>query len=245
MKTRYRVKVNDKRREWSVSCGGDGKDGNDAYCYVPSPLLPPEDPTHVMGDEAEGQIAGRLADHDALRKKKEYQRIAGRLADHDKKKYQRADAILDELKERYSVVVDNTAKEWKVVLGNIEDDAFAMEAQLSRRSAFMRRGNNVEGLSGGGYRYSCGLREVHFSACRIGTQGCYAIEEALKRMVEWEDGTSGGDDERLSGTKEAANNMVIDLEWNMIVPEVSIRFYFVVLQNLVTGIESSIGFHVF
>jgi len=70
LKTRYRVKVNDKRREWSVSCGGDGKDGNDAYCYVPSPLLPPEDPTHVMGDEAEGQIAGRLADHDALRKKK-------------------------------------------------------------------------------------------------------------------------------------------------------------------------------
>ncbi len=64
-------------------------------------------------------------------------------------------------------------------------------------------------------------------------------------MVEWEDGTSGGDDERLSGTKEAANNMVIDLEWNMIFPEVSIRFCFVVLQNLVTGIESSIGFHVF
>ena len=129
MKTRYRVKVNDKRREWSVSCGGDGKDGNDAYCYVPSPLLPPEDPTHVMGDEAEGQIAGRLADHDALRKKKEYQRIAGRLADRDalrkKKEYQRADAILDEL---YSVVVDDAAKEWKVVLGNIEDDAFAMEA---------------------------------------------------------------------------------------------------------------------
>ena len=130
MKTRYRVKVNDKRREWSVSSNGDGKDGNDAYCYVPSPLLPPEDPTHVMGDEAKGQIAGRLADRDALRKKKEYQR---------------ADAILDELKERYSVVVDNAAKEWKVVLGNIEDDAFAMEAQLSRRSAFMRRGNTVEG----------------------------------------------------------------------------------------------------
>ena len=68
-----------------------------------------------------------MADRDALRKKKEYQR---------------ADAILDEL---YSVVVDDAAKEWKVVLGNIEDDAFAMEAQLSRRSAFMRRGNNVEG----------------------------------------------------------------------------------------------------
>ena len=29
--------------------------------------------------------------------------------------------------------------------------------------------------------------------------------------------------------------MVIDLEWNMIFPEVSIRFCFVVLQNLVTG----------
>ena len=112
-------------------------------------LLPPEDPTHVMGDEAKGQIAGRFADRDALHKKKEYQRIAGRLADRDalrkKKEYQRADAILDELKERYSVVVDDTAKEWKVVLGNIGDDAFAMEAQLSRRSAFMRRGNNVEG----------------------------------------------------------------------------------------------------
>ena len=83
-----------------------------------------------MGDEAKGQIAGRFADRDALHKKKEYQR---------------ADAILDELKEHYSVVVDNAAKEWKVVLGNIGDDAFAMEAQLSRRSAFMRRGNNVEG----------------------------------------------------------------------------------------------------
>ena len=54
-------------------------------------------------------------------------------------------------------------------------------------------------------------------------------------MAEREDGTSGGDDERLSGTKEAAK-MVIDLEGNMIFPEVSIRFCFVVLQNLVTGI---------
>ena len=63
-------------------------------------------------------------------------------------------------------------------------------------------------------------------------------------MAEREDGTSGGDDERLSGTKEAAK-MAIDLEGNMIFSEVSIRFCFVVLQNLVTGIESSIGFHVF
>ena len=50
------------------------------------------------------------------------------------------------------------------------------------------------GSSGGGYRYSCGLREVDFSACRIGFQGCYAIEEALKRMTEWEDGRTGGRD---------------------------------------------------
>ena len=169
----------------------------------------------VMGDEAKGQIAGRFADRDALHKKKEYQRIAGRLADRDalrkKKEYQRADAILDELRERYSVVVDNAAKEWKVVLGNIEDDAFAMEAQLSRRSAFMRRGNNVEGLSGGGYRYSCGLRDVDFSACRIGFQGCYAIEEALKRMAEWEVGRTGGRDFERRRRKEAAK-MMIDLD---------------------------------
>ena len=33
--------------------------------------------------------------------------------------------------------------------------------------------------------------------------------------------------------------MAIDLEGNMIFPEVSIRFCFVVLKNLVTGISSS------
>ena len=132
LKAEYRVKVNDKNREWSVVISNwDPEEGNEdgvnaTMHYVPSPLAPPRDPTHTMDDETKARIAQRLADRVAFRNKKDYRT---------------ADKIRDELMEQYSIVADDRTREWKVVLGNIEDDEFASEAQLSQRSAFVRRGD--------------------------------------------------------------------------------------------------------
>mmetsp|Transcript_20213 Transcript_20213/g.43936 ORF Transcript_20213/g.43936 Transcript_20213/m.43936 type:complete len:392 (+) Transcript_20213:77-1252(+) len=130
LRRKYQVKVDDKNREWSVVVSNwDEKEGKHGLLiYVPSPLVPPEDPTHTMDDETKGRIAQRLTERVVFRKKKDYKT---------------ADTILDELIEQYSVVVDDRAREWKVVLGDIEDDDFAVEAKLSQRSAFVRRGDET------------------------------------------------------------------------------------------------------
>lgn len=129
LRTKYKVKVDDKKREWFVVVSNwDEKEGTFGLsCYVPSPLVPPEDPTHKMDDETKKRIALRLTDREMFRKKKDYKA---------------ADKIRDELFENYSVVADDRMREWKVVLGDIEDDDFAKEAQLSQRSAFVRRGRS-------------------------------------------------------------------------------------------------------
>lgn len=125
LKTKYQVKVNDKNREWSVVVNNwDGEEGNGLGGYVPSPLAPPEDPTHTMDDALKARIAHLLASRVAFRKKKDYKT---------------ADKIRDELIEQYSIVIDDRTREWKVVLGDSKYDNFAMDAQLSQRSAFVRR----------------------------------------------------------------------------------------------------------
>jgi len=122
LKTRYRVKVDDKNREWSVE--------NTMEEYVPTPLASLDDPTHTMEDELKTQIAQRLAERSSFRKKRNYEM---------------ADKILDDVMAQYSVVVDDRTKEWKVILGDdFEDDDFVKGAQLSQRSAFVRGGKKTK-----------------------------------------------------------------------------------------------------
>jgi ribosomal protein L39E len=136
LKTKYNVKVDDKNREWSVQHNPTDTDsdtvGND-HMYVPSPLAPLDHPTHTMSDELKTQIAQQLSDRVSLRKEKDYSS---------------ADKIRDELMEKYSIVIDDRTKEWKVVeFGDDEnvdnvDDPFVNGANLSQRSAFVREGND-------------------------------------------------------------------------------------------------------
>lgn len=139
LKKRYKVKVNDKKREWYVVDFNQEEDTNrdintSAMHYVPSPLAPPDDPTHTMSDESKARIRERLTDRVNARKKK---------------KYKLADEIRDELMEEYSIVIDDRISEWKVVT-DVEWDEFAREAQLSQRSAFISKGyenNDVEAIN--------------------------------------------------------------------------------------------------
>jgi hypothetical protein len=122
LKAKYGVKVNDKRREWSINTINNSDDDNNSVdVYVPSPIAPKDDPTHLMEEESKTFIQKRLTDRVVARKSKDYAM---------------ADMIRDELKDDYSVVIDDRTKEWKVVTS--EEDAFVSEAQASQRSAFVR-----------------------------------------------------------------------------------------------------------
>ena len=145
LKEKYGVKVDDKRREWSVivqqgwtntttTMKGKNDDSNDnieideSY-YVPTPLAPNDHPTHTMSDKDKKIIQERLKDRSEARKKK---------------KYKEADLILDALANKFSIVVDDRTKEWKVIIvdsfdEDIIDDPFAREARLSQRSAFVQK----------------------------------------------------------------------------------------------------------
>jgi hypothetical protein len=122
LKTEYGVKVNDKRREWSINTESNTINNPDDDAYVPSPIAPKDDPTHLMEEESKAYIQKRLTDREVARKSKDYAM---------------ADIIRDELKDDYSVVIDDRTKEWKIVTS--EDDSFASEAQVSQRSAFVRK----------------------------------------------------------------------------------------------------------
>ncbi len=132
LKTKYRVQVDDKNREWSVeNIAEEGESGKMVIAgdYVPSPLYELGDPTHTMDEESKMLIAQKLAERSSYRKKRDYAM---------------ADKILDEVMTQYSVVVDDRTKEWKVVLGDdFEDDRFVKGALLSQRSAFVRSGKKV------------------------------------------------------------------------------------------------------
>jgi hypothetical protein len=128
LKVEYGVKVNDKRREWSINTVLHNSEDDTVDVYVPSPIAPKDDPTHWIKEESKAFIQARLTDRVVARKNKDYAM---------------ADAIRDELKNDYSVVIDDRTKEWKVVTS--EKDAFASEAQVSQRSAFVRK-NESSGL---------------------------------------------------------------------------------------------------
>jgi adenylylsulfate kinase-like enzyme len=127
LKAKYGVKVNDKKREWSINTHTNTIHHSSGVAvdvaYVPSPIAPKDDPTHTMEEESKAFIQKRLTDRVEARKSKDYAM---------------ADSIRDELKEDYSVEIDDRTKEWKVVTNSEEDD-FASEAQASQRSAFVSK----------------------------------------------------------------------------------------------------------
>lgn len=132
LKTKYRVQVDDKNREWSVENIVEEAENGKVVIegdYVPSPLCKLDDPTHTMDEESKKLIAQRLAERSSYRKKRDYAM---------------ADKILDEVMTQYSVVVDDRTKEWKVIFGDdFEDDRFVKGALLSQRSAFVRSGKKT------------------------------------------------------------------------------------------------------
>ncbi len=138
LREKYRVRVDDRRREWSFMEQSafeakNNKGQETTEFYVPTPLAPRDHATHTMDDETKDYIRGQLKERSVARKSKDYKI---------------ADCILEALMEEYSVVVDDRTKEWKVILpgdsfyGDGENDSFAKEAKLSQRSAFVqtRRG---------------------------------------------------------------------------------------------------------
>ena len=159
LKYRYNVKVDDKYREWSVTMAkSSSSDINEKLKtdktsspivleeeveeeYVPSPLAPPDHPTHTMSTTLKATIANLLSDRTIHRKNKQYKL---------------ADAILNSLFENYSIVVDDRTKEWKVILLEKNDDGddnvdyndeFVRGAALSQRSAFARKRSSEEGTN--------------------------------------------------------------------------------------------------
>ena len=129
LKDRFGVKLNDKKREWSVSGGGDA--ASNTELYVPTPLAPHDHPTHTMDDRTKEVIQNQLLERSKARHNKQYKE---------------ADRIRDELMRGYSILIDDVTKEWKVVttdgIDDGEEDGFAKEARLSQRSAFARRTNS-------------------------------------------------------------------------------------------------------
>lgn len=138
LKEEFGVKVDDRRREWAIHKKGGHNDDNsendddkheNTESYVPTPLAPRDHPTHTMSEETKELIRDRLRERSMARRKKAYKA---------------ADEILEELMEEHSILVDDRTKEWKVVGASDTffeeyDDAFAREAQLSQRSAFVQK----------------------------------------------------------------------------------------------------------
>jgi len=132
LKDKYGVRLNDRRREWTVEKSADREDDPENEYYVPTPLAPKDHVTHTMSDETKEIIRDRLRDRWIARRNK---------------KYKIADEIRDELVEDYSIVIDDRTKEWKVVTADSffddYDDPFAREAQMSQRSAFVQKETEI------------------------------------------------------------------------------------------------------
>jgi len=153
LKLKYKVKVNDKNREWSVVVSNwdnmnmNNVDGNNiddnqeqqnidtSFYYVPSPLVPNDHPTHTMNDDDKAIIKNNLWHRSMAR---------------HKKKYLKADQIRDELMDKYSILIDDRTREWSVVDNNNENgnenkyDPFVRGAELSQKSAYLRRQGEEE-----------------------------------------------------------------------------------------------------
>jgi hypothetical protein len=108
--TEYGVHINDKEREWSlifVSPDGEDEEEGTSSLYVPSPIVPLDDPTHTMDEETKTMIQQRLKD---------------RLVARRTKDYAKADFIRDKLQKDYLVEIDDRTREWTIATGHDDDD---------------------------------------------------------------------------------------------------------------------------
>jgi len=112
LREKYEISIDDRSREWRV----------DSDDYVRSPL---------GGNEVD------LSDDDIalIQEKLEKRAILKRNRDYDE-----ADAIRDELRDEFSVFIDDRTKEWKTVAEDGGDnDRFVAEAKSSQSSAYKRK----------------------------------------------------------------------------------------------------------
>lgn len=137
LKTQYGVQLKDKAREWSlrfVDCNDDD-DETLVSVYVPSPIVPADDPTHTMDAATQAVIQARCTERYFAQRQKDYAR---------------ADFIRDKLAEMYAVVLDDRTREWTIGSGNTQDNArFAQGATASQRSAFVRTERPLREEDGG------------------------------------------------------------------------------------------------
>jgi len=144
LKHRFGVRINDKKREWRLVThtndndnnndnnngndnNNDNKSDTDPELYVPTPLAPPDHPTHNLNDSLLHHIRSRLRDRSIARARRDYTE---------------ADRIRDELLHDHSVLIDDRTLEFRVVADwddeEERNDPFVVEAQLSQRSAFVQ-----------------------------------------------------------------------------------------------------------
>jgi hypothetical protein len=139
LKTHYGVQLKDKAREWSlrfVDCNDD--DETLVSVYVPSPIVPADDPTHTMDGSTQATIQARCTERYFAQRQKDYAR---------------ADFIRDKLAEKYAVVLDDRTREWTIGSSSgshTQDNArFAQGATASQRSAFVRTEGPLREEEGG------------------------------------------------------------------------------------------------
>jgi len=109
LKTTHGVHVNDKKREWSMIfvMSEDHDELELISVYVPSPLVPLDDPLHAMDEETKALIQKRLTE---------------RLMARRSRDYVLADFIQDKLQEEYSVVIDDRTREWTIETQSSDND---------------------------------------------------------------------------------------------------------------------------
>eukprot|EP00521_Asterionellopsis_glacialis_P012310 CAMPEP_0195308814 /NCGR_PEP_ID=MMETSP0707-20130614/38422_1 /TAXON_ID=33640 /ORGANISM="Asterionellopsis glacialis, Strain CCMP134" /LENGTH=703 /DNA_ID=CAMNT_0040373101 /DNA_START=114 /DNA_END=2226 /DNA_ORIENTATION=- len=117
LRNKYEISIDDRSKEWRV----------DSDDYVRSPLGGNE---VALSDDDVSLIQAKLGERAILKRNRDYEE---------------ADAIRDELREEFSVYIDDRTKEWKTVAeedGN--NDRFVAEAQSSQSSAYKRKEKEEE-----------------------------------------------------------------------------------------------------
>jgi len=169
LKNRYGVRVNDKKREWSVVLDGNNSNDNGKGNGLVSshknsgPGLAVSENLNSKSNNNNNQehyIPTPLAPDDhathTMSDQLKYlirDKLRDRSTARKNKKYKEADRIRDELVEEYSILIDDKNKEWKVVDYDADDDLdeydpFVNEARLSQRSAFVQKGAGGQGKGG-------------------------------------------------------------------------------------------------
>lgn len=201
LRDKYRVRVDDRRREWSFieqnAFEEKKKDAKDTPVefYVPTPLAPKDHATHTMDDETKDYIRDQLMERSIARKSKDYKT---------------ADRLLEALTTAYFIVVDDRTKEWKVIstddsyFDDTENDPFVKEATLSQRSAFVQttRGNDTNDRNFN----RAGDSDGWFS------NRDDSLEDELSRIIDNDDADKDWDDASSDEETSAVNESLDQVE---------------------------------